>query len=68
MSAILVLNAPQQRSDKTMNYNNITFIIPVLATGYVMTVYIVLILAQRVAKMTRGTSWRSEVAESQSKS
>lgn len=50
-----------------MNYHNITFLIPALAAGYVLTVYIVLILAGRVAKMTRGNSWRSEVAESQSK-
>ncbi|MGD1715489.1 hypothetical protein [Dapis sp. BLCC M172] len=36
-----------------MNYNHIPVIIPILATGYVLTVYLLLALAQRAAKMTR---------------
>ena len=51
-----------------MNYHDITLIIPILAAGYVSTVYLLLILAQRVAKMANGTSWSSSMAESQSKS
>jgi hypothetical protein len=51
-----------------MNYHNLTLMIPVIAGGYVLTVYLLLILAQRAAKMANGTSWRSGIAESQSKS
>jgi hypothetical protein len=51
-----------------MNYHNLTLMIPVIAGGYVLAVYLLLMLAQRAAKMANGTSWRSGVAESQSKS
>jgi hypothetical protein len=68
LKAIFVLNAPHSQFGKTMNYHNIPFIIPMLAGGYVLTVYVLLILAQRVAKMANRSSWRSGVAESQTKS
>lgn len=48
-----------------MNYNNIPVIIPMLATGYIFTVYLLLIVAQRAAKITRNQSWRQGVSESQ---
>lgn len=51
-----------------MNYHNIPFLIPMLAGVYVCAVYVLLMLAQRVAKMANRSSWRSGVAESQTKS
>jgi len=36
-----------------MIYRDIPLIIPILAAGYVMTIYVLLILAQRSAKITR---------------
>jgi len=36
-----------------MIYRDIPLIIPILAAGYVMTIYVVLMLAQRSAKITR---------------
>lgn len=52
-----------------MNYHQIPLLIPVLATGYVFTVYLLLILAQRAVKMAQLRPWRSAagVAQSQSK-
>lgn len=47
-----------------MNYNHIPVIIPVLATGYVFTVYLLLTLAQRGAKITRNKSWQQGIADS----
>ncbi len=35
-----------------MNYGNMPLIIPVLATGYLLTIYLLLALAQRTAKET----------------
>ncbi|EGK83783.1 hypothetical protein MicvaDRAFT_2203 [Microcoleus vaginatus FGP-2] len=36
-----------------MIYRDIPLIIPILAAGYVMTIYVVLMLAQRSTKITR---------------
>jgi hypothetical protein len=36
-----------------MTYNDMPVIIPVLATAYLLTVYILLILAERTAKSSR---------------
>ena len=47
-----------------MNYNQIPVIIPILATGYILTVYLLLIVAQKGAKITRNQSWRQGVPES----
>ncbi|MFM9265721.1 hypothetical protein [Tychonema sp. BBK16] len=49
-----------------MIYRDIPLIIPILATGYVMTIYLLLILAQRSAKITRLNGWRFPEAESRS--
>jgi len=40
-----------------MNHNHIPVIIPVLATGYIFTVYLLLALAQRSTKVTRNKTW-----------
>ncbi|MDE5067880.1 MAG: hypothetical protein O4861_03445 [Trichodesmium sp. St16_bin4-tuft] len=40
-----------------MNYNHTPVIIPLLATGYVFTVYLLLVLAQRAEKITRNKTW-----------
>ena len=67
--AVRLLDAPHRTLDTIMNYHDLTLIIPILAAGYVSTIYLLLILAQRVAKMANGTSWNSgSIAESQSKS
>lgn len=51
-----------------MNYHQLPFLIPILATGYVLTVYLLLILAQRAVKVAQVRPWRSAgVAESQTK-
>ncbi len=47
-----------------MNYNHIPVIIPILATGYVFIVYLLLMLAQRGAKITRDKSWQKGIADS----
>ncbi|MDJ0519554.1 MAG: hypothetical protein QNJ74_25925 [Trichodesmium sp. MO_231.B1] len=47
-----------------MNYNHIPVIIPILATAYVFTVYLLLALAQRGAKITRNKNWQQGVADS----
>jgi hypothetical protein len=57
-------DTPNTILSKTMNYNHISVIIPILATGYVFTVYLILILAQRGAKITRNQSWQQSAAES----
>jgi hypothetical protein len=36
-----------------MNYNDMPVIIPVLATGYLLTIYLLLILAERATKTSR---------------
>jgi hypothetical protein len=36
-----------------MNYNDMPVIIPVLATGYLLTIYLLLILAERTTKTSR---------------
>jgi hypothetical protein len=36
-----------------MTYRDIPLIIPVLAAGYVMTIYVALMLAERSSKITR---------------
>lgn len=36
-----------------MTYGNIPVIIPILATGYLLTVYLLLVLAQRHTKNSR---------------
>jgi hypothetical protein len=36
-----------------MTYRDIPLIIPVLAAGYVMTIYVVLMLVERNSKITR---------------
>ena len=40
-----------------MIYHDIPVIIPILAAGYVLTIYLVLILAERSAKMTQLGQW-----------
>jgi hypothetical protein len=37
----------------TMKYNDMPVIIPVLATGYLLTIYLLLVLAQRTTKSSR---------------
>ncbi|MEK0179611.1 MAG: hypothetical protein P2A85_12890 [Microcoleus anatoxicus] len=49
-----------------MIYRDIPLIIPILATGYVMTIYLLLMLAERSAKITRLGGWRLPEAESRS--
>ncbi len=49
-----------------MIYHDIPVIIPILATGYVLTIYLLLILAERSAKMTRLGEWRIPETESRS--
>lgn len=49
-----------------MIYRDIPIIIPILATGYVLTIYLLLILAERSAKMQRLGSWRLREPETQS--
>lgn len=48
----------------TMNYNHIALIIPILATGYILTVYLLLIVAQKATKITRNQSWGQGITES----
>lgn len=49
-----------------MIYRDIPLIIPILAAGYVMTIYLLLILAERSAKITRLGGWPLPEAESRS--
>lgn len=49
-----------------MIYHDIPVIIPILATGYVLTIYLLLILAERSAKMSRVESWPIREAETRS--
>ncbi|MDJ0556719.1 MAG: hypothetical protein QNJ68_20205 [Microcoleaceae cyanobacterium MO_207.B10] len=47
-----------------MNYNQIPVIIPILAAAYVFSVYLLLIVAQKGAKITSNQSWQQGVPES----
>jgi hypothetical protein len=47
-----------------MIYHDIPLIIPILAAGYVLTIYLLLMLAQRSTKLTRLSQWRIPSEES----
>lgn len=40
-----------QRTGRTMTYHDIPLIIPILATGYLLTIYVLLSFAQRNARV-----------------
>ena len=49
-----------------MIYHDIPVIIPILATGYVLTIYLLLILAERSAKMSQVGPWPIRESETRS--